>query len=486
MILKQRNLRLIKFVVSGFISRYFLKFLVFFKPKRVGKALVIFIILLTVSLFFFRNLRPGDFFSPRISQGIIGVYSRESLPLTVANLLSEPLIVLDRQGLPQPKLASEWQINNNATHYTIKLKDDIFWNDGTSVKASDIQFPLVDVEIAYPDDKTIEFKLANPFSPFPTLLTTPVFKKGSLVGVGRFKVSRLDQSRGLITKLLLIPTADKDNGIGSPQTALVQDLPIISIRFYPDEKTAKTAFALGEIDSLIGASELSDIKNSLTLAIKQNTNFNKLVAIFFNTQDQLLKDKNLRKALIAATSKIDNEERAKTSIMPTSWAYNDSVKEILGHKDLTKAFLEKVDITQNQPLILTTTPALVPLAEKIVESWKQQSFGIVLRVESGIPQNFQALLISQPIPSDPDQYALWHSTQTKTNLSKYASPRIDKDLEDGRRNGNLEERKEKYYDFQKVLAEDAPAAFLYFQKTNILYRKRVENELNKILTLEFP
>ena len=102
------------------------------------------------------------------------------------------------------------------------------------------------------------------------------------------------------------------------------------------------------------------------------------------------------------------------------------------------------------------------------------------------PQNFQALLFSQNLPSDPDQYALWHSTQELTNLSKYASPRVDRDLEDGRKNNDMEQRKQRYLDFQKVLNDDTPATFLYFQKTDIVYRKRVEGNLNKILPLQFP
>ena len=83
----------------------------------------------------------------------------------------------------------------------------------------------------------------------------------------------------------------------------------------------------------------------------------------------------------------------------------------------------------------------------------------------------------------PDQYYLWHATQTKTNLTKYDSKRVDKDLEDGRKTVKEEDRKVKYFDFQKTILEDAPAAFLYFPKYNILYLKKSEPLLNKILTL---
>ena len=111
---------------------------------------------------------------------------------------------------------------------------------------------------------------------------------------------------------------------------------------------------------------------------------------------------------------------------------------------------------------------------------------MLTRIESGIPQNFQVLLITHSIPIDPDQYFLWHSTQTRTNLTGYSFARVDKDLEDGRKIINEAERKEKYLDFQKELLEDAPATFLYFPKYNVLYLKKAEDMLNKILPLQLP
>ncbi|EKD90004.1 MAG: Extracellular solute-binding protein, family 5 [uncultured bacterium] len=134
-------------------------------------------------------------------------------------------------------------------------------------------------------------------------------------------------------------------------------------------------------------------------------------------------------------------------------------------------------------IILTATPNLEEVGKEIIGSWKKLGFDAKLRVESGIPQNFQALLITQSIPIDPDQYFLWHGTQTKTNLTRYNSKRVDKDLEDGRKIVTEEERKEKYFDFQKTLLEDTPATFLYFPKYNIVYLKKVEPLLEKIPNL---
>jgi len=94
------------------------------------------------------------------------------------------------------------------------------------------------------------------------------------------------------------------------------------------------------------------------------------------------------------------------------------------------------------------------------------------------------LLIAQNIPADPDQYSLWHSTQTQTNISQISNPRIDKDLEDGRKATDSAVRKARYQDFQKVLLDHAPATFLYFPKYNVVMLKKAQPNLEKVLNLQ--
>lgn len=410
-----------------------------------------------------------------ISEGVVGIYTESNLPDIVTNLLSESLVSLDKSGKPQPKLAESWSIDEKATVYTFKLRKDMKWNDGTELRSYDLEFNLPDVEISYPDSKTVIFKLADSFTPFPTLLTDPVFKNKSLVGAGKYKIAQREFSQSLITKLVLIPALKKDGS-----------LPVIIVRFYPDEKIAKTAFELGEVESLVGVFEEKGLAGQPTIGIKKITNFNKIVAIFYNTKDAILSDKNMRRALGFASPKFNGEELARTPIPSTSWVFNDKLRDYTGDQEAAKTSLGKVATGSSSTINLTTIPALSQIGEKVIQSWKRVGISATLKVESGVPQNFQALLIPQSIPSDPDQYALWHSTQEITNLSRYSSPRVDKDLEDGRKTKELEIRKEKYLDFQKVLLEDAPATFLYFPKTQVIYRLKSEAILNKVLPLQIP
>ncbi|MBI2597038.1 hypothetical protein HYW41_02690 [Candidatus Daviesbacteria bacterium] len=407
-----------------------------------------------------------------ISIGFIGTYQEHDLPAEVTELISQPLVETDENGKVKGKLVIGWDINNDATVFKFKLKDNLRWIDNSEVKSKDIGFAIPGLEQSYPDDKTIQFNLKEPYSPLPSLLTKPVIKRGTMIGMGPYKIAKLEKSRVFITKIVLKSV--------NPQ------LPVIYVRFYPNEKVGITGFNLGEVQALLGISNPKVFSNNSQTKLQQKTDYSKMVTILFQTKNPLLSNRSLRQALAYATPKIDSEEIANNPYPSFLWAYNPDSKKYLGNIDLAKSALERAkssisDEKLKEELILTTTPNLEEVGNKVISSWKDLGLDIKLRIESGIPQNFAALLITQSIPKDPDQYFLWHATQTKTNLTGYDSKRTDKDLEDGRKIITLEDRQQKYFDFQKSLLEDAPATFLYFPKYNIVYLKKSEKLLDKIL-----
>lgn len=441
--------------------------------KRNKKVLIC--LFLSLALIIFAQLKIKLFFNQNlISIGLIGTYQEHDLPIEVTRLLSSGLVEIDENGRARPKLASGWETNYDATNFKFKLRDNLKWLDNTQIKSSDLNFSIPNIEISRLDDKTLKFNLKEAYSPFPSLLTKPVFKKGTFIGTGPYKITKIEKSRIFITKIELKDVDDK--------------LPKISIRFYPTEKVAITGFNLGEVQVILGLSNSKVFDGSPNVKIKQTTDFTKIVTILFQNKDSQLSNRSLRQALSFITPKIESEDLADNPYPAKLWAYNPDSKKYLDNPKEAKAAMGRAkanlsDELLKKDLILTTTPNLEEVGEKVIDAWKQLGLNTKLRIESGIAQNFQALLITQSIPSDPDQYFLWHATQTKTNLTKYDSKRVDKDLEDGRKLIPEEDRKQKYFDFQKTLLEDAPAVFLYFPKYNIVYLKKSEKNLEKILAL---
>lgn len=430
--------------------------------------------LLLIAVLFFLQSKFNLFYPANIIRaGFIGTYQEHDIPQELTRLISKSLVEKDEKGQIKPVMVSGWDVNGDATVFKFTLKDDLFWSDGTKVKSSEIVFSIPNTQIMYPDEKTIQFNLKESYSPLPSLLLKPIFKNGSLVGIGPYKVIDVEKSRIFITKIVL----KSDD----------EALPVIHARFYPNEKVAVTGFNLGEVQTLFGVSTKHFLGNP-KVSFFSETDFTKIVTILFQTEDKLLSNRSLRQSIGYITPKIANEVEANSPYPPTLWAYDPKAKKYLSNsKEAMDAFNRaKSALSEDQlkaEIILTTTPNLEPVGKEVIESWKKLGFDVKLRVESGIPQNFQSLLITQSIPSDPDQYFLWHATQEKTNLSKYDSKRVDKDLEDGRKVIDETERKSLYFDFQHTLLEDAPAIFLYFPKYNIVYLKGVKEKLDKLLNI---
>lgn len=447
--------------------KFWLIYLITYLKRRKIHILVALVSLLII--FFGALLFKDQFLKNPISEGIVGTYTEDDLPDLATILMSESLVVIAKDGTAKPKLLESWNISEDGKTYTLKLKNNKYWLDGTKIKASDIELPIQDIKATVVDDQTLQVQIADSFSPFLILLDKPVFKRGSnKLGTGPYRITQIIKDQVFIKKLVLRSDINKND---------------LVIRFYPNEKIAKNALKLGEISSLLGVNDLTDLIDK-PFRVFSKTNYQQIVTIFYNTKDPILSDENFRKALGFAAPSIKGEIEAKTSIPPTSWAFNSDVKDYLDNNDQAKSSLDKVKNGKDSTITLTATTFLQGTGEKIVEAWNKQGIKAVLRVESGIPQNFQALLIAQNIPADPDQYSLWHSTQKETNISKISSPRIDKDLEDGRKTIDQEVRKARYADFQRVLLDQEPATFLYFPKYNVVYLKKIEAPLKEILKLQ--
>ena len=389
--------------------------------------------------------------------GVTGRYRTDNLPDFIISKAGDGLTKLNENGVVEPSLASSWETPDKGKTWFFHLRDDIYWQDGKKVTSDTIGYDFSDVEVETPDEKTVVFKLQNAFSPFPTVVSKPTFKKG-LLGTGEWSVKSITVAGGYVQELIL---NNKEKGK-------------IIYRFYPTEERAKLAYKLGKVNSLANIYDPSPLETWKTVEIVEEPNTSQIVSIFFNVQDKYLSDKSLRQALVYSIDKetLDGE-RAYGPISPTSWVYNPQVKTYAYDKLRAQELIDELDDEQvkDMEIKLLTTPILLPTAERIAKYWEAIGVKTVLQVSSGVPADYQALLAVFEIPKDPDQYSIWHSTQTSTNISNYQNPRIDKLLEDGREELTTMERSKIYLDFQRFLVEDSPAAFLYHPTSFTINRK---------------
>lgn len=435
------NLRYITRLTKAFLIRF--------------KALLLLGTVFGILLFFFFSYISPKFLGKKVQKiGITGSFNINNLPDEVLSLIGEGLTSLDESGSPQPALASSWSTTDGGKTWTFVLDDEAVWQDGEVVTSDSISYNFSDVVISRPDDKTIVFELKDPFSPFPTVVSRPVFKKG-LLSTGEWEVKKASVLSGNLVQSLNLKDEKGNRKI---------------YKFYPTEERTKLAFKLGEVDEVHNLFNPAPFDNWQTVLIERKIEEGQVVAIFFNTQDQLLGDKTFRQALDYAINKESlGLARAISPLNPNSWAYNAQVKAYPYSKEKAKEFLGEAG--DELEIKLATSPVLLSIAEEIEKYWEDVGVNTTVQVSSSIPEDYQAYLAILDIPKDPDQYSLWHSTQTVTNISNFSNPRIDKLLEDGRTNVDQGERKKTFLDFQRFMVEELPAAFLYHPISYSVIRK---------------
>ncbi len=445
-----KKLRVWSWLISGFLKRHKKIILL---GSSLGVSLAIFIIWVLPYI-------PRPNLEQRI--GIVGQYRRNQLPEFITLKVSQGLTAILSDGSAAPALAQSWELSEDGKTYTFHLRENLYWQDGTPVTADTIQYSFSDVEQTVVDNNTIIFVLKDAYAPFPTLVSEPVFKDGT-IGTGEYVIKRIQEKMGYVEKIVL--EGKKDT---------------IIVKFYPSLKTATVAFSLGEIDQLKDVFRNPFDNNSPwinAVTVTETQDQNSYLALFINNNSPNLKDKTFRQALAYATKKPTDSNRSLSPISMTSWAYNPNVKpydyDPARAAELIEKSLGSNDRVKEMTIKLATTQTFLSTAEMIKQDW-ESALGIRVDVEviNSLPNDYEVLLSSESMPSDPDQYSLWHSTQPQ-NFINFKSPRIDKILEDARREPDQEKRKELYYDFQRFFVEESPIIFISYPPKYSITRKSV-------------
>jgi len=445
--------------------RFFYWILVGFIKKH-PRALFVSIFLGTIGTLLspkFIGILPKPLTTEKI--GIVGQPTLAELPLFIQNQISIGLTSIDISGKAQPALSDKYTIENNGKRYIFYLQEGLYWHDGKAFNVEDVKYNFQNVSTSFISPNSIVFELQEPFAPFPTLVSQPLFRqlrssifpgKSTLIGIGPTKVKKIIRNGHIIKEIILQSQQKK-----------------IHYRFYHNQEAAIIAFKLGEIDKILDLSSPGELVNWPNTKISEVLHQDRYVGLFYNTKDAYLSSKGLRQALTyAIPNKPSGERRALSPLNPNSWAFNPQVKPYEFSLEDSQRLLEaekEENLNFHPTFELTTTLPYLTTAEQIKEQWSTLGIPTTIKVATFLPESFQALLIGQEIPPDPDQYSLWHSTQS-TNLTHYNSPKIDKLLEDGRQTIDQKERIQIYQDFQRFLVEDSPAAFLFHLTTYTIER----------------
>jgi len=216
-------------------------------------------------------------------------------------------------------------------------------------------------------------------------------------------------------------------------------------------------------------------------------------AVFFNqTQSKALSDKAVRLALSYSIDKdkliqdvLKGEgQKIDTPVPPQLLGYNPNTKIYNFDREYAKTLLDQAGWTDSDgdgireksseklafTVIANDWSDIAATATELQAMWKEIGADVKIETAEDIqtdylkPRAYQAILFGEILNYDPDPFSFWHSSQKKDpglNLALYDNGTADKLLEEARKETDPNIRAQKYQEFQALVAEDAPAIFLY-------------------------
>lgn len=470
---------------------------------------------------------PGGIYT----EGILGayttanpLYATDSVDSSVSHLIFSGLFKYSQSNKLVGDLATNYEADATGTHYTVHLRKNLTWQDGAPLTARDVVFtyktiqnpdaksPLASswqgINVRAPDKYTVTFTLPDPLSSFPNSLTNGIipehllqgippsqlrainFDTVSPIGSGPYKLEAVDVS-GTTPQ-----TREEQVGL-VPYTGYYGGVPKIGkfiIRSYHDRNQMIDSFKKQHLSAMVGLNTIPNELNSNITVHEYNVPLTSEAMVFFRTSQGILKDANVRKALVLGT----NTDQIITGLgYPVVPAREPLLRDMIGYdKSLTQfahdksAAMNLLDqagwktgpggIRQKNSIPLTfklysqNNSEYTYVTQALQNQWRQigVKVQVVLQSDTDLQttltyHNYDTLLYGISIGVDPDVFAYWDSSQAdirspnRLNFSEYRSTIADAALEAGRTRADSQLRTIKYKPFLEAWRNDAPALALY-------------------------
>ena len=414
-------------------------------------------------------------------------------------------------------LAESWEISPDGLTITFKLRKGVKWQDGAPFTAQDVMFTyqlMVDPKTptAYGedykqvkkaevlDDYTFRVTYPQPFAPALGSWTLAILPKHLLEGqdITKSPLARHPIGTGPF-KFREWRTGDKI--ILSYNPDYFEGRPYLNGYIYlvkPDQATMFLELKAGNIDRM-GLTPLQDKRQTEYAKFQETFNKYKYVSfaytyLGYNLEDKRFADRRVRQALTYAINKkeiVDGVllglgQEATGPYKPGTWFSNPNVSRFDYNPEKAKALLAEAGWHPNSQgilekdgkpfefTILTNQGNDLRVRTGEIIQRRLRDVGILVKIrtvewaaflkEFIDKGRFEAVLLGWTTGQDPDAFDVWHSSKTKPgelNFIHYNNPEVDRLLEEGRHTFDREKRRQAYFRFQEILAEDQPYTFLF-------------------------
>ena len=462
-------------------------------------------------------------FNGTVQSGIATMFSS-------SQLFATPLM-FDDKWQPQPYLAQSWEISADGLSVTLNLHKNATFHDGKPITSEDVAFSIMTIkknhpfktmmgpvdEVETPDPHTAIIRLSSPHPAILLALSQPlchiipkhVFGDGQdvkthpmnmkPVGSGPFKFVEYKPGEHLILERY-------DNFfLGKPY------LDRFIMKINKDAVNRLTSLEQKEVsmDVYVGSPrDISRYKKLKHLTVEpMGEAVGAINWLAFNMKKKPLDNKKVRQAISYAIDRqfivkrlhLGLSRRATGPIVPESPYYDANVERYENNIGKANALLDEAGYPKKGDgmrfsLELDYIPGIPELHKNVAEYMKAQlkkiGISINIRQSPDFPTwakrvsswDFELTLDNVWNWGDPvigvhrtylssniRQGVIWSNTQN------YSNPKVDELLAKGGIETNMAKRKQIYSQFQKIVVDDAPLAYLNAGPFYMAYDKKLKN-----------
>ena len=442
----------------------------------------------------------------------------DSNTLTVAALVSEPLVGFDDRLRIVPAAARRWSWSDDRTRLTIELRPELHWHDGRPVTAEDVVhtwrvatdpstgdpgraalFNLV-TDVVAEDPHTAVVQYARPFSPalsnWATLPLLPAhlpLGTDPPVGCGRFVFERWDHGERVVLR------ANPDHPDGPPSIGRLE------LEVLPDYATRLSALESGRIDAApVIPQHWQQVRSDERFMTRYEVKDYRVLFYWYlawrmDGSNPFFEDARVRRAMTHAVDRTgyvrrfgDAPDRAPvTSFHPDGWASDPTIEPWAFDPQRAAALLEEagwidgdgdgVRDRAGRAFRFRLTYARSSAENDKIAAFVQDGLrrvGIAAELEPLEysvfldrlrARTFEAVMGGIRLDPDPDPYDLWHSSQAASgrNHAGLRDPEVDAWIERARETFDREARRRLYSLVERRLHEMEPLTVFFYPTSRL-------------------
>jgi peptide/nickel transport system substrate-binding protein len=405
----------------------------------------------------------------------------------------DTLVEPDEKLEMRPALAESWSVSPDQLRWTFHLRKGVTFHDGSPFGADDVVYSyrrIIDEKLsnAYrfsavasvtaTDRDTVEISVNHPT---PNLLTNiggfkgmAIVQRGNVesgqiathpVGTGPFEYASAKSGDSITLK------ANPHYWGGVPVIAGV------TFRFISEPSTALSALQAGEIDwtDVVPTQRVQELQgdNSIRMGITPSTDY------WYLALNEARKPWNDVRARQAIANAIDRGAILQSTSYGTATANQLAIPK--GNRWYTpydrfsydigkaKGLLDGAKVQTLDMLVTSEYPETVTAAQIIAHNLEPLGIDVKIRtvdfatwLDEQNNGNFDMLMMGWLGNIDPDDfYYSQHHTGGKSNAQKFSNPGVDKLLDAGRTETNLDARKDIYAKAATIIADEVSYIYLY-------------------------